>query len=187
MKNKSLLILNTLTIIAFVLYGIGIILYTLILDQRWGNAAIDLGIQILGPILGTIIVLLIEIGILISSYYLSKLNQFSTAINVFLCWFWIFSLYQCAINTFLSINNLPNEPINLFFKTIWPLFWYPIKELVFIGISIILTYIWFIKIEQDENITKYDFFLIFLIIISFWLTIAASQISLINKKSNVYS
>lgn len=180
MKDKPILILNILTIIGFVLYGIGIILYTTILNQRWGNAAVDLGIQILGPIFGTIVVLLIEVGILAAAYFISKFEKTTTATNIFLCWFWIFSLYQCAINTFLSLNNLPNEPINLFFKIFWPNFWYPMKELVFIIISMILTWSWFKKIEINKEITKFDILIIIIISIAFWFTIALSQITLIN-------
>ena len=131
MKHKPTIILNFICIIGFIFYGIGIILYTSILGKRWGNAAVDLGIQIFGPILGTVLVLLIEIGILISTHFLSKFERVTTAINIFLCWFWIFSLYQCAINTFLSFYNLPNEPINLFFKTFWPNFWYPNLAILF--------------------------------------------------------
>jgi hypothetical protein len=187
MKNRSTLILNIFCVIGFILYGIGIILYTVLLKQRWGNAAIDLGIQILGPIGGTIVVLLIEIGILISAYFISKIEKFSTATNIFLCWFWIFSLYQCAINTFLSLQNLPNEPINLFFKTLWPTFWYPIKEMVFIAVAILLTYIWFQKVNLTQKITRYDIILIILISLFFWLTIALSQIAIINTGENVYS
>ena len=162
----------------------GIILYTMLLNKRWGNAAIDLGIQIFGPILGTIVVLLIEIGILITTYYISKIKHLTTATNIFLCWFWIFSLYQCAINTFLSLSNLPDEPINLFFKIFWPDFWYPIKELVFIIISLVLTVIWFKKIEIEEKITILDVLIIITIALFFWLTIALSQISIINIESN---
>jgi hypothetical protein len=101
MKHKPTIILNIICIIGFIFYGIGIILYTSILGKRWGNAAVDLGIQIFGPILGTILVLLIEIGILIIAHVLSKFERVTTATNIFLCWFWIFSLYQCAINQYL--------------------------------------------------------------------------------------
>lgn len=187
MRYKPTLLLNIICVIGFILYGIAIILYTVVLNQRWGNAAIDLGIQILGPIFGTIVVLLIEIGILITAYSISKYKKTTTATNIFLCWFWILSLYQCAINSFLSFQNLPNEPINLFFKTMWPYFWYPMKELVFIIISLTLTYIWFKKIKTDEEISKYDMIIIIIIGVAFWLTIALSQIMLINTGENVYS
>lgn len=55
MRYKPTLLLNIICVIGFILYGIAIILYTVVLNQRWGNAAIDLGIQILGPIFGTIV------------------------------------------------------------------------------------------------------------------------------------
>ena len=184
LRNNPAIILNIITFFGFFLYGMGIILYTMLLNKRWGNAAIDLGIQIFGPILGTIVVLLIEIGILITTYYISKIKHLTTATNIFLCWFWIFSLYQCAINTFLSLSNLPDEPINLFFKIFWPDFWYPIKELVFIIISLVLTVIWFKKIEIEEKITILDVLIIITIALFFWLTIALSQISIINIESN---
>ena len=187
LKDKPIILLNIITIIGFVLYGIGIILYTAILNKKWGNAAVDLGIEILGPVLGTVVVLLLEIGILIVAYFISKIKYFTTATNMFLCWFWIFSLYQCAINTFLSLSNLPNEAINIFFKTLWPDFWYPVKELVFIIISLVLTAIWFKKVNKEQKITKLDILLISIIGLFFWLTVALSQVSLINTGSNVYS
>ncbi|TFG06797.1 MAG: hypothetical protein EU539_06635 [Promethearchaeota archaeon] len=187
MNKKSTIALNIVTVVGFILYGIGIILYTTVLNQRWGNAAVDLGIQILGPIAGTIIVLSIEIGILYVAYFIKRFEKITHATNIFLCWFWIFSLYQCAINCFLSLQSMPNEPVNLFFKTFWPNFWYPVKELFFIIISSFLTWAWFRYLEKDMSMTKLDKMIIFIICAAFWLTIVLSQLLLINTEKQVYS
>jgi len=186
--NKPTLILNFITIVGMILYAFGIYLETAILGRVWGNSIVNLAIQILGPLFGIIIVTLIEIGILAFAYSLSKLDKVEITIapNIFLCWFWILSLYQCAINSFLSFYGLPNEPINLFFKTLWPYFWYPMKELAFISISIVLTWYWCIKIEET-SLLKVDIILISLVSVIMWSSTAMSQISLINSGTNVYS
>ena len=185
MKNKPLLILNLITIIGMIFYAVGIYLETEILKRTWGNSAVNFSIQIFGPLIGLIIVTLIEIGILTLTFLLSKFKDITVATNVYMCWFWIFSLYQCAINSILSFVNLPNEPINLFFKILWPNFWYPMKELIFIIISIILTWIWMKKIEKINSL-KLDIFIIVLLSIGLWLTVAVSQMTLINTGTNIY-
>jgi len=183
LKDKSTIILNFLTFIGFILYGVGIYIETKLLNKRWGNSEVDFSIQLFGPLIGVIVVVLIGFLILIITYSFSYLKT----TNIFLCWFWILSLYQCSINTFLSINNLPNEPINIFFKSIWPYFWYPMKELVFIIISIILTFIWLKKIKKIK-FSRLDIILIVSISFLLWIAIAISQITIINSElNNVYS
>jgi len=150
MKDFSQFILNIITIFSFVFYGIGIYLYVTIPLGKWDNIAVDLAIQIVGPLLGVILVIICGAFILLLTYSIQKFK----IVNVFLCWFWIFSLYQCAINTFLQISMKDlsiNEPINQFFKNLFPDFWYPAKEMVFFLISLVLTYFWI------KRITKADF------------------------------
>lgn len=155
MKDFKQLILDIATIFSFVLYAIGIYLYVTIPLGNWDNVAVNLAIQILGPLLGTISIIAFGSLILLLTYFIQKFK----ITNVFLCWFWIFSLYQCAINTFLQINGLPDEPINQFFKYFFPSFWYPAKEIIFLVISLLLTYVWVKKITQ-ANFKRLDIFLI---------------------------
>ncbi len=140
---------------SFILYGMGIYLIVAVLGKEWGNIAVDLALQMLGPLYGVILVIVIGSLILLISYYIQKLRK----INVFLCWFWILSLYQCAINSFLQFAGLPDEPINHFFKSVFAGFWYPAKELFFLGISLFLTYFWVKRISK-ENFTHLDLSLI---------------------------
>jgi len=149
------LILNIIAIISFIFYSIGIYLHTAILNEKWGNIAVDFAISICGPLGGVIIVSIFGAFILLLSCYISILRH----INIFLCFFWIFSLYQCAINSFLQFYNLPDEPINQFFKYYWPNFWYPVKEIVFTIISILLTIIWVYKFSK-EKFDKLDIILL---------------------------
>ena len=175
MKNKTQLILNIFAAISFIFYGIGIYFYVTILGEEWGNVAVDLAIQIVGPLVGVLFVILIGAFILFLTLYLQKTRH----TNVLLCWFWIFSLYQCAINTFLQIHGLPDEPINQFFKNLIPQFWYPTKELVFLAVSLLLTYIWIKRITK-ERFTKLD--LMFFALASFLLVggTIISQLFLMN-------
>lgn len=186
MKQESLLFLNVFAVIGMIFYAIGIYLETAILKKIWGNSAINLSIQVFGPLYGVIVVTLVEIGFLFLSYLISKIKGITIATNVFLCWFWILSLYQCAINSMLNFYNLPNEPINLFFKSISPDLWYPLKELAFIAISIIMMWIWSKKVDFFE-FTKIDMLIIVALSVFLWLAVATSQITLINAESNVYS
>ncbi|MHA1652206.1 MAG: hypothetical protein ACTSYB_18645 [Candidatus Helarchaeota archaeon] len=155
MEDSKQFILNLVTIVSFILYAIGIYLHVAILGEEWGNIAIDLAIQLLNPLFGVIIVVIIGILILLLTYYF----QMSRNTNVFLCWFWIFSLYQCALNAFLQFYGLPDEPINQFFKSWFPSLWYPMKEMFFLIISLILTYIWVIYISK-RVFSKSDIILI---------------------------
>jgi len=158
MNDLKQFILNIVTIFSFILYGIGIYLYVTIPLGKWDNIAVDLAIQIIGPLLGVILIIVSGSLILLLTYYIQKLK----IANVFLCWFWIFSLYQCAINTILQIStkNLSiNEPINQFFKNLFPTFWYPAKEIVFLLISLVLTYFWIKRISKTD-FKKLDILLI---------------------------
>ncbi len=142
MKEIKQFILNLIAIFSFILYGIGIYLHVAILGVEWGNIAVDFAIQIVGPVAGVLLVVIFGSLILLFTYYIQKLR----ITNVLLCWFWILSLYQCAINSFLQFYGLPDEPINQFFKFIFPTFWYPTKEIVFLAVSLLLTYLWVKKI-----------------------------------------
>ena len=175
MKSKSNLLLNIIAVISFIFYAIGIYFEVTILKQRWGNAEVDLVIQIFGPIMGVIIVVLIGACILAFTYSISKFE----VTNIFLCWFWIISLYQCAINSFLTVNMLSNEPINLFFKALFPTFWYPMKEMIFLALSIGLTYFWVEKILKRE-VSQLDLFIIISICLLLIIAISLSQITIIN-------
>ena len=158
MKDTKLLILNMVAIGSFILYGMGIYLIVAVLGKEWGNIAVDLALQMLGPLYGVILVIVVGSLILLIAYYIQKLRK----INVFLCWFWILSLYQCAINSFLQFAGLPDEPINQFFKSVFVGFWYPAKEICFLGISLFLTYFWVKKVAK-ESFTHFDLSLIALI------------------------
>ena len=138
MRPQKLFWLNILTIGSFILYAIGIYIQVAFQGITWGNVAVNFALQVLGNELGVVIVLAIGSCIMILLYLLPKLH----VIDVFLCWFWILSLYQCAINSFLQFYGLPDEPINQFFKFLFPTVWYPVKEVAFILASIGLTMLW---------------------------------------------
>ena len=173
MEDKKQFFLNIITIFSFILYAIGIYLHIAILGEEWGNVAVDLAINIVGPLFGVIIVVLIGSLILMLTFYISIFKK----ANVFLCFFWILSLYQCAINAFLQFYGLPDEPINQFFKYFWPNFWYPMKEICFTIVAILLTYIWVKKISKD-SFKKIDIILISLISIIMIAGTVSSQIFL---------
>lgn len=174
-EEKKTFILNLIAIGSFGLYAIGIYLHVAILGNEWGNIAVDLSLRVLGPILGLILVVLIGLVILLFTFFIQRLR----ITNIYLCWFWIISLYQCAVNSFLQFYGLPDEPINLFFKIIFPAFWYPAKEIVFISVSIILTYLWIKKTHHIE-VDKIDMVLIGLICAIMIVATLSSQIFLIN-------
>ena len=174
-EEKKTFILNLIAISSFVVYVIGIYLHIAILGNDWGNVAVDLSLRVLGPIFGLFLVVLIGLIILLFSFFIQRLR----VINIYLCWFWIISLFQCSINSFLQFYSLPDEPINLFFKILFPEFWYPIKEIVFIILSIILTYFWIKKIHHLET-DKIDIVLISLVSAIMIIGTLSSQIFLIN-------
>jgi len=180
-KERELIALNIITIFGFCLYAYGIYLHTAIRGKQWGNVAIDLSIQILGPLLGVIVVVMI--GALILLFTL-EITPFHTT-NIFLCWFWIFSLYQCAVNSLLNFVNHPNEPINQFFKWLFPTLWYPVKEICFVLTAVLLTYLWLQKISKKE-LTKLDMLLILILSTCLILTTLGSQLLLINNNSSTY-
>ncbi|MHA1788278.1 MAG: hypothetical protein ACTSXT_03515 [Candidatus Helarchaeota archaeon] len=160
MKEDKQFLLNIVAIISFILYAIGIYLHVAILGEKWGNVAVDFAIEIVGALWGVIFVVLIGALILLLSFYVNLFKK----LNIFLCFFWIFSLYQCAINSFLQFFGLPDEPINQFFKYYWPNLWYPVKEIFFTIISIILTIIWVKKVSKT-GFKKTDALLIAILII----------------------
>ena len=174
-QEKKSFILNLFTIGAFIAYIIGIYLHVGILGNEWGNIAVDLSLRILGPVLGLILVVLLGLTILLFTFYVKRLR----VTNIYLCWFWIISLYQCAVNSFLQFFGLPDEPINLFFKILFPDFWYPIKEIAFITVSIILTFFWVKKANKIE-INRIDIVLIAVISTVMIVGTLSSQILLIN-------
>lgn len=135
MQEKGPFFLNLLALVSFIFYAIGIYLHVGILGVEWGNIAVDLALDLLGTIIGVIMVVVIGSIILLLTY---KIQKFKLT-NIFLCWFWIFSLYQCAINSFLQFYGLPDEPINQFFKSTFFSFWYPIKEICFAITALLLT------------------------------------------------
>ena len=53
-EETELFVLNVITIIGFCLYAYGIYLHVAIRGLAWGNMAIDLSINILGPVFGVI-------------------------------------------------------------------------------------------------------------------------------------
>ncbi len=181
-EEQKLFILNLVTIFSFCLYAYGIYLHVAIRGLVWGNMAIDLSIQILGPVFGVVMVVVLGCIILFISFYIDQFR----ATNVFLCWFWIFSLYQCAINSFLAFNGLPNEPINQFFKWLFPTLWYPIKEICFVLIALLLTYVFQKKIVKKE-FDKLDIFLITILSVGLILATLMSQLFLINANILTYS
>ena len=175
MKEKQLLVLNAITIGSFVAYVIGIYIQVAIQGITWDNVVINFAIHVLGNVLGVIIVAVIGASILIFLFFMPKLH----VIDVFLCWFWILSLYQCAANSFLQFYALPDEPINMFFKVVFPTAWYPVKEVVFVLVSIVLTIIWVRKIMK-RNFLTYEIILIVLLSAIMIIASASSQIMLIN-------
>ena len=174
-QEKKTFSLNIVTLGAFIAYVIGIYLHVAILGNPWGNIAVDLSLRVLGPILGLILVVLLGLVIILFTFFIQRLR----VTNIYLCWFWIISLYQCAINSFLQFFSLPDEPINLFFKILFPGFWYPIKEIVFITVSILLTFIWIKKIHEIE-VDRIDLILIGIISAIMIVGTLSSQIFLIN-------
>ncbi|MHA1369152.1 MAG: hypothetical protein ACTSWN_07365 [Promethearchaeota archaeon] len=174
-SNIRTFVLNLVAIFSFVLYAIGIYIQVEIQGIRWGNAVVNFSIQVLGPLFGVVIVVLVGAAILMISYFITRLH----AINVFLCWFWIISLYQCAVNSFLQFNNIPDEPINQFFKYLFPSLWYPVKEISFIIVSFLLTFLWLKKVSK-RDFSRFD--VIFICCLSATMVFATlySQIELIN-------
>ena len=146
MKDRSQFILTLIAIISFIFYGIVIYLHVGVKGWSWGNMAVDTALELLGPVFGVIIVAVIGSIILLITFLIQRTKQ----ANVFLCWFWILSLYQCVVNAFLQFYGLPDEAINQFFKTVFPDFWYPAKEVCFLIISLLLTYLWVKRVSKRD-------------------------------------
>ena len=169
------MILNLIAILSFVLYAIGIYIQMVYQGIEWGNVAVSLALQVLGPFLGVVLVAIIGTAILLSLYTVERLH----ATNIFLCWFWTLSLYQCETNSFLQFNGLPDEPINQFFKFLFPDFWYPAKEVAFIIVAVLLTVLWMKKV-QDKKMSRLDVVIVLLLSTVMVIGTAASQIFLMN-------
>ena len=176
MRDKKLFILNIIAIVSFIFYALGIYLQVAYQGIEWGNLLVYSLLKLFGNESGVIVVVLVGVVALVTLYLWKKME----VIDIFFCWFFIFSLYQCAINSFLQFNGLPDEPINQFFKIIFPGFWYPAKEIVFIIISVLLTTLWIKKIQKGKFKTV-DQVLLTIASITLIIVISFSQIFLINS------
>ena len=174
--NKNLLILNLITIGGLVAYVVGIYLHVVVLGETWDNILVVGTIALGGNIVGIILVFLIYATVIYITY---RFRVFQ-GLNLYLCWFWILSWYQCAINEFLYFYNLPNEPINQFFKYAFPTLWYPAKEVVFTLASAALA-IFGRKIFIDRSFTKIDYILIGVVGGGMLFAVLLSQLWYINK------
>ena len=174
-KEKQLFILNLIAIGSFILYAIGIYIQVTFQGITWGNVVVNFALQVLGNALGVVMVVVIGACILLSLFMIPKFR----VIDVYLCWFWILSLYQCAANSFLQFFGLPDEPINQFFKFLFPTAWYPVKEITFIIVSIILTMLWMRKVWK-RNFERYELILIVLVSAVMIIATAFSQVLLLN-------
>ncbi|MHA1794039.1 MAG: hypothetical protein ACTSVI_15460 [Promethearchaeota archaeon] len=161
---------------SFVFYSIGIYIQVVYQGIQWGNIAVGFAIDVFGPAIGVIMVVLVGATVLLTLLKFKRVR----AINIFLCFFWIISLYQCAINSFLQFNSLPDEPINQFFKMFFPGFWYPVKETVFTLISVILTIAWLRKSRKLE-VKKIDVAIIVVLSVFLVMGTLISQLFLINS------
>ncbi|HME53044.1 MAG TPA: hypothetical protein VKM55_12555 [Candidatus Lokiarchaeia archaeon] len=167
--------MNVITIGSFIFYAIGIYIQVAIQGITWGNVVVNFALHVLGNALGVVMVAVIGACILLALYLIPKFH----VIDVFLCWFWILSLYQCAINSFLQFFHLPDEPINQFFKMLFPSAWYPVKEIAFIVISICLTMLWMNKVWK-RKFQRYEVILIVLLSVIMIISTALSQVMLMN-------
>jgi len=175
-SNRNLLVLNIVTIGGLVAYVIGIYLRVIVLGESWGNILVVETTALAGPILGIILVFIIYAFVVFLTF---RLRVFQ-GLNLFLCWFWILSWYQCAINEFLYFYGLPNEPINLFFKTTLPTLWYPAKEIVFTSVSIAVAIVGS-RAFLNRKLNKIDYILIGLVGGGMLSAVLLSQIWYINQ------
>ncbi|MEX2681027.1 MAG: hypothetical protein Q6373_005465 [Candidatus Sigynarchaeota archaeon] len=174
-RLQKLFWLNITTIVAFVLYAIGIYIQVAFQGITWGNVAVNLALHVLGNELGTATVVAVGAFVMTLLYRLPKLH----VADVFLCWFWILSLYQCAANSFLQFASLPDEPVNQFFKILFPAAWYPVKEIAFIVASIGLTILWACKVVKRQ-FQRHEVFLIVVLSSVMIVTTALSQVMFLN-------
>jgi hypothetical protein len=173
--NKRLL-LNIITIGGLLAYVIGIYIRVVILGEGWGNILVVGTTALGGPLAGIVLVFVFYTIIIYLTY---RINIFQ-GLNIFLCFFWILSWYQCAINEYLYAGGLPNEPINLFFKWLLPTLWYPAKETVFVLVSLFLT----IRGREaflHRDLKRSDYLLIGLVSGFMLVLILISQLQYINK------
>nr|MDO8113862.1 hypothetical protein [Candidatus Sigynarchaeota archaeon] len=175
-KEKKLAWLNVVAFGSFVLYAIGIYVQVVFQGIIWGNVVVNFALQVLGAGLGVMIVAAIGIGILFTLFILPKLH----VIDVFLCFFWILSLYQCAINSFLQFAGMPDEPVNQFFKILFPTAWYPVKEVVFIVASVGLTMLWMRRVAR-RKLVRYEIILIIALSSIMIVATALSQVMFLNN------
>jgi len=75
---------------------------------------------------------------------------------------------------------LPNEPINLFFKTTFPTLWYPAKEIVFTSVSVAAAIVGS-RTFLNRKPNKIDYILIGFVGGGMLLAVLVSQIWYINK------
>jgi hypothetical protein len=174
--NRPLLWLNVATLGGLLAYVVGIYLHVVLLGQEWGNVLVVGTIAIAGRTGGIALVFVIYTLVLFITLNFASLR----GLNLFLCWFWILSWYQCAINEFLYYFGLPNEPVNRFFKAAFPTLWYPAKELVFIALALLFTFLGRKKfMTRPFNIV--DYALVALVSGGMLHAIVMSQISYLNR------
>ncbi len=175
MRPQKLFWLNIVTIGSFVLYVAGIYVQVAFQGITWGNVVVNFALQTLGNEFGVVIVAVAGSCILIVLYLIPKLH----VVDVFLCWFWILSLYQCATNSFLQFSGMPDEPINQFFKLLFPTAWYPAKEVAFILAAAGLTALWVAK-AWKRKFQRYEMLLVLLLSAVMIVTTVASQVLFLN-------
>ncbi|MHA1732627.1 MAG: hypothetical protein ACTSU5_11845 [Promethearchaeota archaeon] len=177
MENRFDLVLNVATAGGFVAYAAGIYLQVTRQGIRWGNVAVDLAIRTVGVAAGCVVVVLVGVAILGVSLALDRLR----GVNVFLCWFWIFSLYQCALNSFLQLGGFPDEPVNASLKYLFPTMWYPVKEALFTLASAGLTLLWDRRVWGDSrHLNRVDAVLVVVLGVALVGATLASQLTLLN-------
>ena|GEM_PF-1790428 len=173
--NKRML-LNIITLGGLLAYVIGIYIRVVILGESWGNILVVGTTALGGPLAGIVLVFIFYALIIYLTYRITVFQ----GLNIFLCFFWILSWYQCAINEYLYALGLPNEPINLFFKWLFPTLWYPAKETVFVLVSLLLT----IRGRETflhRELKRGDYLLIGLVSGFMLLLILISQLKYINR------
>jgi len=161
-------ILNILTLVGFIAYAAGIYLWVTKSCGYWLNPLIRILLS-MGPTGGSILIVLIGGVVLAVTLCVDRLR----GLNIFLCWFFILSLYQCAANTFLTVFRWADEPINQFFKAHFAAKWYPVKECVFAVIALLLALWWTRSIGERRKLDRVDIALIF--------GVAATMIAIIFK------
>jgi hypothetical protein len=155
LKKRATGILNIAAFFGFIAYGIGIYLWVTRTDGIWLNPVINILLK-MGPLPGVLAMVAIGAGLLIGTLLVDRL----AGLNVFFCWFFILSLYQCALNTILTVYGFSEEPINCFFRAQFPAKWYPVKECVFTVMAVFLTWLWARYIWKSRKLSRFDLILI---------------------------